>query len=457
MMKTRLLLGLLLLFGIGTGTRAQVQYSTERPRVDEVNDRDVTIQRVDLTDRYTIIYMTFVADRSVLGQGRDRIKLPEIFRIPLPNNKGRVETQSNQGITFVETARLYVNQGEKSFKFIRAENIPVEKMPTDKRREVEAGERVDFAAYFERITPGYEIFDLFECSDRSRTNGTCFNFWGVHITNPAPRKRQPETQARRAPVPQAPTESPDRPQTKPRYTPRTTPGYGNEPSDRPAPTETKPTPAEPVPAVANIAMKGQIRDAKTQKPVVATITYRLLSGAETSGDAPADSVMSGKLAGNYQIAAEPLSIYAITVKAKGYFGQSDTLTVTRADKFRDFELVPIETGAKITLNKIYFNVSKYDLKAESFPELDRLAQLMKENPAMSIRLEGHTDTVGEFDANVELSRNRVNEVRKYLASKGIDAARIETIGYGPSRPINTNKSLKERPENRRVEMVITKS
>ena len=82
---------------------------------------------------------------------------------------------------------------------------------------------------------------------------------------------------------------------------------------------------------------------------------------------------------------------------------------------------------------------------------------MRDNPTMQIRLEGHTDTVGEFDANVELSRNRVNEVKRYLVEKGIDADRVDTIGYGPSRPINTNKSLKERPENRRVELVIVKA
>ncbi len=440
MMKTRLLLGLMLLVGIGTGAVAQVQYSTERPRVDEVNDRSVTIQRVDLTDQYTVLYMTFTSPKKQSQNPLPRLRLP----IPLPKTN-REGGESWGTINFEPDARLYVNQGEKSFKFIRAENIP-----TTKRRDMYEGERVDFAAYFERITPGYDVFDLFECSDRNRPGSTCFNFWGVHITNPAPQKRQPDTQARRAP---APTPAPP---AKPRYTPRTSPGYGNEPTERPAPTETKPVP-EPEPVFAAISMKGLVRDAKTQKPVVATITYRLLSGAETSGDAPADSVKSNKLAGNYQIAAEPLSVYALTVKAKGYFSQSDTLTITRADKLRDFDLVPIEAGTKVTLKNIYFNVSKYDLKAESYPELDRLAQLMKENPAMSIRLEGHTDTVGEFDANVELSRNRVNEVRRYLASKGIDAGRIETIGYGPSRPINTNKSLKERPENRRVEMVITKS
>ncbi len=448
MMKSRLLLSVFVLIALQVNVCAQVQYSTERPHVEETHDKQVLIQRVDLTDQYTVIYMTFVAEKVASGQGRGRITLSDIFRIPLPNGRGEPNRDGKDGsaISFVQTARLYVNQGEKSFKFIRAENIPVTEVLGKKSRDVESGERVDFVAYFERITPGFEVFDLFECSDRNLQNQTCFNFWGVHITNPARKKRtpaprQPDVQAKRTPTPS----------TTPRNMPRPEPR--EVPAEQPEPT----TPYEPVAPAPAISMKGTVRDAKTQKPVVATITYRLISGAETTGDAPADSVLSGRLAGNYQINAEPLSIYAVSVKAKGYFGQSDTLTISRIDKLRDFDLVPIETGTKVTLKNIYFNVSKYDLKTESFPELDRLAQVMRENPGMNIRLEGHTDTVGEFDANVELSRNRVNEVKRYLVSKGIRAERVETIGYGPSRPINTNKSLKERPENRRVEMVVTKS
>ncbi|WP_019990140.1 OmpA family protein [Rudanella lutea] len=432
----RLLLALLLTVVIGSGAWAQtVQYTTERPRVDEANDPDVLIQRVELTSQYTIIYMRYrSSQKSVFPRNTPR-RLP----FPLPKDLEEYGRTDGNTITFVASARLYVNQGEKAFKFIRAENIPVERQPNDRRRDVEAGERVDFVAYFERITPGYEVFDLFECSDRNRPGQTCFNFWGVHITNPAkqnrtPPAREPDVQARRTPPPATPT--------KPAPAPKVEPTPEPEPTPAPAPS---------------VSMKGTVRDAKTKKPIVATVTYQLLSGAESDGNNSADSVLSGRLAGNYQIAAEPLSVYAVTAKAKGYFSQSDTLTVTKADKLRDFDLVPIEAGTKVTLKNIYFNVSKFDLKSESFPELDRLVQLMRENPGMSIRLEGHTDTVGDFDANVELSRNRVNEVKAYLVRKGIAAARIETIGYGPSRPINTNRGLKERPENRRVEMVITKS
>ncbi|MVM31859.1 OmpA family protein [Spirosoma sp. HMF4905] len=426
-MKFRLFTLFLLL--LVTGLRAQVQYTTESPRIDDINDRDVSIKRIELTDQYTIIYMKFESHQRPGSQGRS---WP--FSIPQPGG-GSMQMESTNNIGFQPTSRLYVNQGERSYKFVRAENIPAET-----RRPVQPGERVDFVAYFERIDPGYTTFDLFECRDSK--GYVCFNFWGVHIINP----RRKETYSQRTPKTPVPVQP--KPQ-QPRYKPRTTPGVG-------AP-EVTPKPTEPeTPAPATVAINGITRDAKTNQPVIATVTYRLLSGAEASGDEPADSVKSVSPAGNYKITIDRRGVYVVTASAKGYFSQSDTLATNRIDVARDFDLVPIEAGAKITLKNIYFNISQYNLKPESFPELDRLATMMQSNPTMQIRLEGHTDMVGEFDANVELSRNRVNEVKRYLVSKGISAGRIEAVGYGPSRPINTNKTLKERAENRRVEMVVVK-
>ena len=426
-MKRRLLTCFLLLL-TASGLRAQVQYTTENPRVDDVNDRDVIIKRVELTEQYTIVYMKFEAPDVKKGDpGSD---WP--FQIPLPNGNGRrMITGSNIG--FQADSRLYVNQGEKSYKLIRAENIPAET-----RRSVQPGERVDFVAYFERVDPGYTVFDLFECRDTKTT--VCFNFWGVHIINP----KKKDTYAQRTPKTPVPVQPKPQP-PQPKYTPRTSPGVGSP----------EPKPAGPAAPTA-VAIKGVTRNARTKKPIVATVTYRLISGAESAGDAPADSVRSVSPTGNYTIDIDRRGVYAVTASAKGYFSLSDTLATNRTDVARNFDLVPIEAGAKVTLRNIYFDASKYNLQPESFPELDRLVTLMQENPTMNIRLEGHTDTVGEFDANVELSRNRVNEVRTYLVKKGISISRIETVGYGPSRPINTNKSLKERPENRRVEMVIVK-
>ena len=428
----RLLFSLLLLLASLPELYAQVQFTTERPRVDDVNDRDVAIQRVELTEQYTIIYMKFQAPSERMG-------MPRSWPFPLPGG-GSTTTENNIG--FQPTSRLYVNQGERSYKFIRAENIPAET-----RRRVQPGERVDFVAYFERITPGYTVFDLFECKDGG--GYICFNFWGVHIINPA--RKPKDTYAQQTPRPQ-PKPTPPVASPQPRYTPRNTPGLGTpEPAEKPAPP-----PAPVATPTTSVAINGITRDAKTKKTIAATVTYRLISGAEMSGNEPADSVQSDKPTGKYQIPVGQRGVYALTASAKGYFSQSDTLATNRIDVTRDFNLIPIEAGTKITLKNIYFNASKYDLKPESFPELDRLVVAMQTNPTMSIRLEGHTDTVGDFDANVELSRNRVNEVKQYLVGKGISADRVETVGYGPSRPINTNRSLKERPENRRVEMVIVK-
>lgn len=446
-MNRRLLACFVLLLWAPSLWAQQVQYTTERPRVDDANDRDVTIRRVELTEQYTIIYMTFQAGGQRPGQ-RARP-----FSIPLP--KGRTDPFDNHSnIGFQPSSRLYVNQGERSFKLIRAENIPAEM-----RRRVDPGEEVDFVAYFERITPGYTVFDLFECKDyvEGLTKITCFNFWGVHIINPAPRK---DTYSQRTPKPRPlppvqPKPTPPVAEPQPRYTPRTAPGVGTTPDETPAPAD-RPNVAV-IPAPAPVAISGITRDAKTKKPIAATVTYRLISGAEATGGGPADSLRSTLPGGNYKIPVEVRGVYAVTASAKGYFSQSDTLVTNRVNVTRDFDLMPIAAGTKITLRAVYFNVSKYDLKPESSPELDRLVSVMEDNPTMTIKLEGHTDTVGDFDANVELSRNRVDEVKRYLVSKGIGAGRIETIGYGPSRPINTNKSLKERPENRRVEMVVVKA
>ena len=419
-----------------TGLYAQVQYATENPRVDDVNDRDVIIKRVELTEQYTIVYMKFQSPETQ-GQGQNW-PIP----IPMPDGSSRGgSSESTSNIGFQANSRLYVNQGERSYKLVRAENIPAEL-----RRKVSPGERVDFVAYFERIEPGYTVFDLFECKDHREGNSriTCFNFWGVHIINP----KKKDTYAQRTPRPQPPV-SP-KPQPQPRYVPRNSPGVG-------VPDETPTQPKEtPAPVETQAAIKGITRNANTKKLIVATVTYQLISGAEVSGNESADSVRSVSPTGTYKIDIERRGVYAVTASAKGYFSQSDTLATNRVDVTRDFNLVPIEAGAKITLKNIYFNASKYDLKPESFPEMDRLVTVMQANPTMQIKLEGHTDIVGEFDANVELSRNRVNEVKRYLVNKGISAGRIETVGYGPSRPINTNKSLKERPENRRVELVIVK-
>ncbi len=408
-----------------------VQFTTRNPRVEDANDREVTISRVELTERYTIIYMTF----AKAGEQRESRPLQ---RLPLPGDLGRIIRTNT--INFEPGAQLYANQGAQSFKFVRAENIS-----TTQRREVQSGDVVDFVVYFERLDPGIEVFDLFECSDRNRPTSVCFNFWGVHVINPKPRQQTPL----KRPATAAP-QRPDISQTVP-AAPRPVP--------TPDPPAVRPTPTTVVsPAATGLTIKGIVRDAKTTKPLGSLLVYQLLASAEQDGSMPTSdkvtSATSSEQTGQYQFAAQPLRVYIMTVSARGYLSRHDTLTTQRADLSRNFDLTPIEAGTKITLKNIYFDQSKYDLKPESYPELDRLVQVMRENRTMKIRLEGHTDVIGDFDANLDLSRNRVKAVRQYLATKGIDPNRVDAIGYGQSRPIKTGQG-KAHPENRRVELVVT--
>ena len=90
----------------------------------------------------------------------------------------------------------------------------------------------------------------------------------------------------------------------------------------------------------------------------------------------------------------------------------------------------------------------------SFPELKRLAQTLLDNPALRIRLDGHTDDAGPAPANQLLSEQRVAAIKTYLARRGVAANRLQTQGFGGSRPVAPNDSEAHKRQNRRVEFVL---
>lgn len=113
---------------------------------------------------------------------------------------------------------------------------------------------------------------------------------------------------------------------------------------------------------------------------------------------------------------------------------------------------------KIELNeKVQFEFAKAELKPESKTLLDEVVKIMKEHPEIEkIRIEGHTDNDASDGYNLKLSNNRAAAVKAYLASKGVEAKRMESKGFGESKPIADNKTESGREQNRRVEIHIVK-
>ncbi len=114
----------------------------------------------------------------------------------------------------------------------------------------------------------------------------------------------------------------------------------------------------------------------------------------------------------------------------------------------------LKLGQIVELENVTFMQSSADLTIDAAYELDRLAAWLKRNPTVRIRLEGHTDNQGKPELNVQLSQQRVDNVKQYLVGKGIDAARMECIGYGAAYPIGDNATEATRKLNRRVEFEI---
>jgi outer membrane protein OmpA-like peptidoglycan-associated protein len=120
-------------------------------------------------------------------------------------------------------------------------------------------------------------------------------------------------------------------------------------------------------------------------------------------------------------------------------------------------LPKIEIGKEITLNNLFFETGKSEIKKESESELYRLIEILVASPSMEIVLEGHTDDVGKDDANIELSAARANAVKSFLTNQGkIAESRISTMSFGQSKPIVPNDSEENRAKNRRVVFRIKK-
>ena len=154
----------------------------------------------------------------------------------------------------------------------------------------------------------------------------------------------------------------------------------------------------------------------------------------------------------------PNSEYTIKVNAPHYMPLERDV-ITDADPARiamEFILTEVKEGVTVNLNNVLFKQGTTSMIGNSKRELDLVVEMLKENPTMEIFLSGHTDNRGDPSKNIKLSKQRVNEIRKYLISKGIKGSRVSGKGFGGSQPIADNEKEETRRLNRRVEFTIIK-
>lgn len=205
---------------------------------------------------------------------------------------------------------------------------------------------------------------------------------------------------------------------------------------------------------------GNITSAATKEPVVARISYQSLPYGSKVGFFSGSSFLF-PLFDNEK--------YSIMVEAAGYAPAKYILDPAEANTerkvVRDIELA-LPSGAAhnaesthtvgkvMRLSDLNFDAGRSVISGSSYPELDEVVLMLKNNPRMVIQLEGHTDTRGNANANLKLSEERVKAVKSYLVSKGGSKGRIKTKAFGGTAPISREDTEEAHSLNRRVELRI---
>ena len=167
---------------------------------------------------------------------------------------------------------------------------------------------------------------------------------------------------------------------------------------------------------------------------------------------------SNSATGKYLVVLPTGKTYSVSANKEGFFFHSERFDVPSTSSYQEIkkniELKPIEKGAKVVLNNIFFETGKATLSPQSRVELQKAIDLMKANPTMVIEVGGHTDNVGDDAFNMKLSHDRAKAVREYIVTGGIVPERIQAKGYGESNPIASNDTDEGRQANRRTEFII---
>jgi len=200
-------------------------------------------------------------------------------------------------------------------------------------------------------------------------------------------------------------------------------------------------------------VKGIVKDTVTKQPLEAAVEI-----VDLEKNIPVYQDYSSTEQGDFLATLPTGKNYGLNISKDGYLFYSANFSLVGHENKDPFNLIallqPIEVGNKVILKNIFFDTNKFDIKAESKPELLKLLDFLSLNKTVRIEVSGHTDDVGSDQFNQSLSENRAKAVYQYLIANGVNATRLVYKGYGETQPLVANDSEENRSRNRRTEFKI---
>jgi outer membrane protein OmpA-like peptidoglycan-associated protein len=209
---------------------------------------------------------------------------------------------------------------------------------------------------------------------------------------------------------------------------------------------------KPMQATPSTYVKARIKNKQNSQPLIAEYRIALLQ----NNDLFAEGISSPT--GEFLICIPADTTYALTIDKQGFLFYSDQFQPKGGTLLEpyllDVFLEPIQQGSSTVLKNVLFAYNSHSLLPASYPELDKLADLLLSNPNIIAEVSGHTDNIGSDSYNLDLSKKRAESVVVYLSVKGVPKARLSAKGYGSAKPIADNATEEGRALNRRTEFRI---
>lgn len=163
--------------------------------------------------------------------------------------------------------------------------------------------------------------------------------------------------------------------------------------------------------------------------------------------------------GSYKIILPYGKKYSYRAIAEGFYSVTKFLDVTNLTEYKEVDeqnlfLAPLMVDQVVRINNLFFKDKTDELLPESYFELDRFVEFLKNNKKIKIELGAHTDNQGGLKLNMELSQKRADVIAAYLKKNKIKAERIVVKAYGPTRPMGFNNSEEGRAMNNRIEFKV---